>query len=49
MDEVLKHAENIENIGQMLSRIGEEPRKKDSFEMDEEQCQQFSPRESPKG
>ncbi len=49
MDEVMKHAENIENIGHMLSRIGEEPHKKDSFEMNEEECHQLSMRESPKG
>jgi len=49
MDEVLKHAENIESIGQMLSRIGEEHHKKDSFEMNEEECQHLSMRESPKG
>ena len=55
MDEVLKHAENIESIGQMLSRIGEDHHKKDSFEMNEEDCLSFeeeehlSMRESPKG
>ena len=44
MEESLKHAEDIENIGHMLSRFGEEPpRKKDSFEMMEEQCE-FSSR-----
>ena len=40
MEESLKHAEDIENIGHMLSRFGEEPpRRKDSFEEMEEQCQ----------
>ena len=39
MEESLKHAEDIENIGHMLSRFGEEvPSRKDSFEEMEEQC-----------
>ena len=50
MDEVYKHAEDIENIGQMLSRIGEPKyKKKDSFEMNEEECEDQYTRESPKG
>ena len=50
MDEVYKHAEDIENIGQMLSRIGEPKyKKKDSFEINEEECEDQYTRESPKG
>ena len=49
MEEVLKHAENIENIGQMLSRIGEEKEDKDTFIMNDNQFQPSYLRESPKG
>ena len=55
MEESLVYATSIENIGQMLSRFGEETKKKDSFEMMEEQCkeadlrEELFIRESPKG
>ena len=49
MEEVLKHAENIQNIGQMLSRIGEENEDKEKFNINGEPLQPSCPRDSPIG
>ena len=49
MEEVLRHAENIQNIGQMLAKIGEEKEEKDYWMVDNDQCQPNDIRASPNG